>query len=127
MNLNKLHQVAVLSRDLDETKTFYEEIFGARLLAYFKGPPGLLFFDFLSTRILFERAAPRSTLYFWVDDINAAYEELKARGVVFVREPHPIFRDEQGIFGTAGHVESMAFFEDPSGNTLALATQQPPE
>ncbi len=58
MNLEKLHQAAALSSDLDETKTFYEETLGARLLAYFDGPPGLLFFDFLGTRILFEKAAP---------------------------------------------------------------------
>ena len=127
MQLEKLHQVAVFSRDLDETKTYYEETLGARLLAFFEGPPGLLFFDFLGTRILFEKAAPTATLYFWVDDLNASYEELKAKGVAFVGKPHPIFRDEQGTFGTAGYVESMAFFKDPSGNTLALATQRPPE
>ncbi len=61
MKIEKLHQVAVLSRDLDETRTFYEDTLGARLLAYFEGPPSLLFFDFLGTRMLFERAAPRST------------------------------------------------------------------
>ncbi|MCY3773745.1 MAG: VOC family protein [Gemmatimonadetes bacterium] len=127
MQLEKLHQVAVFSRDLGETKTFYEETLGAKLLAYFEGPPGLLFFDFLGTRILFEKAAHTATLYFWVDDLNASYEELKAKGVAFVGKPHPIFRDEQGTFGTAGYVESMVFFKDPSGNTLALATQQPPE
>ena len=127
MQLEKLHQVAVFSRDLDETKTYYEETLSARLLAFFEGPPGLLFFDFLGTRILFEKAAPTATLYFWVDDLNASYEELKAKGVAFVGKPHPIFRDEQGTFGTAGYVESMAFFKDPSGNTLALATQRPPE
>lgn len=127
MQLEKLHQVAVFSRDLGETKTFYEETLGAKLLAYFEGPPGLLFFDFLGTRILFEKAAPTATLYFWVDDLNASYEELKAEGVAFMGKPHPIFKDEQGTFGTAGYVESMAFFKDPSGNTLALATQQSPE
>ncbi len=126
MQLEKLHQVAVFSRDLDETKSFYEETLGARFLAYFEGPPGLLFFDFLGTRILFEKAAPTATLYFWVDDLDASYEALKAKGVAFTGKPHPIFRDERGIFGTAGHVESMAFFNDPSGNTVALATRQPP-
>ncbi len=126
MKIEKLHQVAVLSRDLNETRTFYEESLGARLLAYFKGPPGLLFFDFFGTRILFERAAPSATIYFWVDDINAAHEELKAKGIEFTHEPRAIFRDDQGIFGESGHEEWMAFFKDPSGNTLALATQRPP-
>lgn len=126
MNLNKLHQVAVHSRDLDETKAFYEGLLGAKQLACFE-PPGLLFFDFLGTRILFEKAAPAATLYFWVDDIHAAHDTLKSKGINFIQEPRPIFKDEQGTFGIAGHVEWMTFFKDPSGNTLALATQQPPE
>ena len=127
MNLQRLHQVAVRSRDLEETKTFYEETLGAGLLAYFKGPPSLLFFDFHGTRMLFERAAPRATIYFWVDDMDAAHEELKAKGIEFTQEPRAIFRDDQGTFGKAGFEEWMAFFQDPSGNTLALATQRPPE
>ena len=126
MKIEKLHQVAVLSRDLDETRTFYEDTLGARLLAHFEGPPSLLFFDFLGTRLLFERAAPRSTIYFWVDDITAAHEELKAKGIEFTSAPRAIYRDDQGTFGVAGYEEWMAFFQDPSGNTLALATQQPP-
>jgi hypothetical protein len=35
-----------------------------------------------------------------------------------------IFRDDQGMFGDAGEEEWMAFFSDPSGNTLALATRK---
>ena len=59
-----------------------------------------------------------------VDDIDAAYEELKSKGVDFLEGPHLIFRDDQGMFGDAGEEEWMAFFSDPSGNTLALATRK---
>jgi hypothetical protein len=35
-----------------------------------------------------------------------------------------IFRDEAGTFGGAGEEEWMAFFQDPSENTLALAARK---
>jgi len=34
-----------------------------------------------------------------------------------------IFRDDSGMFGTAGEEEWMAFFSDPSDNILALASR----
>jgi hypothetical protein len=35
-----------------------------------------------------------------------------------------IFKDEQGLFGKPRTEEWMAFFADPSGNTLALASRK---
>tara|TARA_Y100001960_G_C14623975_1_gene802161 strand:- start:725 stop:910 length:186 start_codon:yes stop_codon:yes gene_type:complete len=61
-----------------------------------------------------------------VDDIDAAYRSLTEAGIEFEDEPHMIHRDEEGTFGVAGNEEWMAFFEDPDGNTLALATQKMP-
>ena len=123
MNLNHIHQIAVYAKDLDEAISFYRDKLGAKFLQKFD-PPGLAFFDFSGTRILLEPTGPKSTLYFRVDDIEAAYEELKANGVTFIAEPHLIFRDDAGMFGAAGEEEWMAFFSDPSGNTLALATRK---
>jgi methylmalonyl-CoA/ethylmalonyl-CoA epimerase len=123
MNLNRIHQIAVYAKDLDEAKAFYQDKLGAKFLQKFD-PPGLLFFDFSGTRLLLEQTGPKATLYLRVDDIEAAYEELKAKGVEFLQGPHLIFRDEAGMFGAAGEEEWMAFFSDPSGNTLALATRK---
>jgi catechol 2,3-dioxygenase-like lactoylglutathione lyase family enzyme len=125
MQLTKLHQVAAGSRDLDETARFYGDVLGARFMGRFD-PPGLLFFGFAGTRLLFEKGGPKSTLYFWVDDIDAAHSDLAAKGVAFDSAPHRIHRDDAGQFGPPGDEEWMAFFKDPSGNTLALATQRPP-
>ena len=123
MNLNKIHQISVYAKDLDEAVTFYRDKLGAKFLQKFD-PPGLVFFDFSGTRLLLEQTGPKATLYFRVDDIDAAYEELKAKGIEFIREPHLIFRDDSGMFGAAGEEEWMAFFSDPSGNTLALAARK---
>jgi len=96
MQLTKLHKVAAGSRDLDETARFYGDALGAHFMGRFD-PPGLLFFGFAGTRLLLEKGPANATLYFWVDDIDAAHRELAAKGVAF-----------------------------DSGNILAVATQRPP-
>ena len=122
MKLEHIHQIAVFAKDLDEAITFYRDILGATFITKFD-PPGLVFFDFGGTRLLLEKTGPKASVYFRVDDIDAAYEELKAKGVKFIAEPHLIFRDENGIFGSAGEEEWMAFFSDPSDNILVLASR----
>jgi methylmalonyl-CoA/ethylmalonyl-CoA epimerase len=125
MQLTKLHQVAAHSRDLDETARFYRDTLGARYMARFD-PPGLLFFDFSGTRVLFEKNASKATLYFGVADIAAAHRELVGKGVAFDSPPHRIHKDDAGTFGPRGAEEWMAFCKDPSGNIVALASQQMP-
>jgi methylmalonyl-CoA/ethylmalonyl-CoA epimerase len=124
MKLDRIHQIAVYARDLEEAISFYRETLGATYLAKFD-PPGLVFFDFTGTRILLEKTAPKATVYFRVPDIESAYAELLDKGVKFIAEPQLIFRDDQGMFGAAGEEEWMAFFSDPSDNILALASRTP--
>ena len=122
MRLEHIHQIAVFAKDLDEAVTFYRDILGATYITTFD-PPGLVFFDFGGTRLLLEKTGPKASVYFRVDDIHSAYEELKAKGIKFIADPHLIFRDENGIFGSAREEEWMAFFSDPSDNILALASR----
>ena len=122
MKLEHIHQIAVFAKDLDEAITFYRDILGATYITRFD-PPGLVFFDFGGTRLLLERTGPKASVYFRVDDIHSAHEELKTRGIKFIADPHMIFRDESGVFGSAGEEEWMAFFSDPSDNILALASR----
>ncbi|MEM7366584.1 MAG: VOC family protein [Pseudomonadota bacterium] len=123
MKLRQIHQVAAAASNFDETRTFYQDTLGARFIQEYS-PPGLLFFEFSGTRLLFETGAAPATLYFWVDDIDRAHTELSEKGVTFESEPHLIFKDEDGVFGNPGCEEWMAFFKDPGGNTLAIATQR---
>ncbi|HET6282182.1 MAG TPA: VOC family protein [Polyangia bacterium] len=120
--LKKLHQIAVHSSDLDRSIAFYRDQLGAQLIAKFD-PPGLAFFGFGETRLLLEKNAPKATLYFWVDDIAAAADALRAKGIKLDTEPRVIHRDAEGLFGPAGAEEWMAFFRDPDDNVLAIATQ----
>ena len=123
MKLERIYQIAVYARDLDEAIVFYRDTLGARYLAKYD-PPGLAFIDFFSVRVLLEKDGPKSTLYFWVDDIDAAYAELREKGIEFYGGPQLIHRDDVGAFGKPGEEEWMAFFADPSGNILALATRK---
>ena len=123
MRLTRIHQVAARAPDLDETRRFYEEVLHARHLATYD-PPGLLFFDFAGVRLLFEREARPATLYFWVDDIDAAYAALTEQGVKFEDEPHLIHRDMDGTFDNPNTEEWMAFFRDPGDNIVAIASRR---
>lgn len=125
MKLQRLHQVAIHADDVQRSLEFYRDVLGAKLITLFD-PPGLAFFEFNGVRLLLEKGAPRSTLYFWVENIDSAYEELLENGVKFAHPPAPIHRDDAGHFGRAGDLEWMAFFNDPGGNTLALASQKGP-
>jgi len=121
--LSRLHQIAAHAADLDASIAFYREVLGARFIARFD-PPGLAFFDLDGVRLLLERGAGAATLYFRVADIDAEHAALAARGVRFDSGPHLIHRDGAGQFGAAGEEEWMAFFKDPGGNTLALASRK---
>ncbi|MBE1535202.1 VOC family protein [Actinomadura algeriensis] len=55
-------------------------------------------------------------LNFPVDDIEAAVDELAARGVAF--EHYDGYTDEKGIMRKMGPL--IAWFKDPAGNTLSV-------
>ena len=118
-----LHQVAARADDLDSSIDFYRNVVGCDFLGKFD-PPGLAFFDLAGTRLLLEKGASPATLYLRVDDIGAAFETLRGRGVTFLDEPHLIHRDEEGIFGNPGSEEWMVFFRDPSANLLGLVSSR---
>ena len=124
LTISRLHQIALHATDLPTSKQFYEHILGARFIAEFT-PPGIVFFDFEGTRLLLEKGAGTGTIYFRVDDIDSAVTQLQAKGIKFDQMPHIIFKDDDGLFGPKGYEECMAFFKDPAGNVLALASQRP--
>lgn len=119
----RIHQVAMAATDLDAIEDFYRDVLGARFIKRYD-PPGITFFDFEGVRIMFEAGSSSSVVYFWVDDIDARVAELESKGVVFESPPHVIFQDDEGLFGPAGEAETMAFFKDPAGNLIALATRR---
>ena len=125
MPVHSIRQIAQHATDLEASLRFYAEVLGGRFMAKFD-PPGLVFVEIGGVRILLENNAPPATLYFGVDDITAACEDLKAKGVPLEGDPHCIFPDGDGTFGPPGEEEWMAFFRDPAGNMLAFSSRQRP-
>ncbi|MFM2078964.1 MAG: hypothetical protein RJA49_2854 [Actinomycetota bacterium] len=123
--ITSLHQVAQHVEDMDRAVAFYRDVLGLPLVARFD-PPGLAFFDLGSTRLLLEAGAPPALLYLGVADVAATTERLRTAGVAIESEPHIIFVDAAGQFGTAGEAEEMSFFRDSEGNLVGLAGRRVP-
>ena len=117
--LAALGQIALTAHDLDRATAFYRDVL--RLPFLFR-VPNLAFFDCAGVRLMLgppEPAAPNhpgSTLYFRVNDLDAAYAILDDRGVPFTDRPHLVAE-------MPDHALWMAFFTDTEGNTLALMSE----
>jgi catechol 2,3-dioxygenase-like lactoylglutathione lyase family enzyme len=112
-------------RDLKRAKEFYEGTLGlsVEVLDEEHGVTKLQLADgyevlmYLSADMT---PASYTMLNFEVDDIDAAVDALAARGVSFERyDDFP--QDEKGIMRGPG--PAIAWFEDPSGNVLAVLQQ----
>ncbi len=129
LQIDGLHQLALTTADLERSTRFYRDILGLSLITSFD-PPGLAFFQVGDLRLSIQKVdeveAASSVLYFRVQDIVAATQSLKDNAIELEREPELIFRDDQGQFGEAGEEEWMAFFRDPDGHLLALASRSKP-
>jgi methylmalonyl-CoA/ethylmalonyl-CoA epimerase len=121
LELTQIGQIAINVTDLQRAVAFYRDTLGMRFL--FQAPGGLAFFDIGGVRLMLgvaekpEFSHPASTLYYKVDDIQAAYQTLIERGVTFIDEPHLIAR-------LPAHELWMTFFRDSEDNILALMEER---
>jgi len=111
--------------DLDKAREFYEGILGlnVEVLDQEHGVTRLELMDggqilmYLSADMT---PASYTMLNFEVDDIDAAVEELAARGVSLERYDG-FEHDEKGIVRSPG--PQIAWFKDPSGNIISVLQQ----
>ena len=111
----KAHHIALRTPDFERAKAFYTETLGLDVVGEFPGRD-IVFIDIKGTTIELMAADDQepgavgafSHLALQVDDVDAAFEELRGKGVTFTVEP----RD-------AGDIR-LAFFTDPDGNSLEL-------
>ncbi len=117
--LAQIGQIAITVHDMKPAVAFYRDTLGMRFL--FEAP-NLAFFDCAGVRLMLTLAEkpefdhPSSILYFRVEDIQAAYDSLRARGVRFDDQPHLIAR-------MPDHELWMTFFRDIESNLLALMAE----
>jgi catechol 2,3-dioxygenase-like lactoylglutathione lyase family enzyme len=108
--------------DLDKAREFYGDTLGLNVSVLDEGS-GLLTLQLAGDRdtLVYQKPdftpATYTILNFAVDDIDAAVDELSARGVSFERYDG-FNQDEKGI--SRGNGPSIAWFTDPAGNILAV-------
>ena len=107
------------TNDIPKAKEFYGEALGLNATE----ENGLLTLKFPNGHsvIIYPKddhePATYTTLNFEVDDIDAAVDELKAKGITFERYDFP-GQDERGIMRDQG--PPIAWFKDPAGNILSV-------
>ena len=120
LEIDSIYQVSISVDDLDAAIDFYRDKLRITFIAKF--PPGLAIFDCDGVHLMLsaipgEASAGNSVIYFNVPDIEVACQALKERGVEFSSEPHV-------IHSTDNYELWMAFFQDPHGNTMAIADER---
>ena len=117
-----LGQVTLTVANVERSLAFYRDAVGLRFL--FSAGPSLAFLDLGGVRLMLSVPEGEFTpggstvLYLKVPDIAATFDEMRARGVPFVDEPHL-------IAPMPDHDLWMTFFRDPDGHTLALMCERP--
>jgi methylmalonyl-CoA/ethylmalonyl-CoA epimerase len=118
--LRRVGQIAIVVQDLDRAVRFYRDTLGLPFL--FQAPPNLAFFDCGGVRLMLtlpegpEAGRGTSIVYYVVDDIQAVYGTLRARGVDFLTPPGVLAR-------MPDHDLWMAAYRDSEGNLLELMSE----
>ena len=110
--------------DIDAARQFYGETLG---LTVETNPMGFLDITLPSGASILAYGKPNhepasyTILNFPVDDIDAAVDELNAKGVKTKIYPDEVFpSDEKGIVRGGGRGPDIAWFTDPAGNVLSV-------
>jgi catechol 2,3-dioxygenase-like lactoylglutathione lyase family enzyme len=119
LHLDRIASIRVFVFDIEAARKFYEETLG--LAGRYDGEDYSIFM-LGDVRLIIEPVEPTSEyallvgrftgFSFEVADVNAAYEELKGRGVAFLDPP-----EKQPWGGILAH------FEDPDENILTIVQE----
>jgi methylmalonyl-CoA/ethylmalonyl-CoA epimerase len=120
----RIFQVAQHADDLERATAFYADLLGTQTTGSFD-PPGLVFFQVGTTRLLLEKGAPSALIYLEIPDVRAFAESWKAKGNQVESEPHIIFHHESDALGPEGTDEWMTFIRDSEGNLVGLVSHLP--
>lgn len=120
--IQSVGQISIRTHDLPAAVAFYRDKLGLEFL-FDAGPLAFLMCGGVRLMLSVPESAefdhPSSTVYFVVVDIDAAYTELRARGVPFDDQPHL-------IAALPDHDLWMAFFRDPDRNLHGLMAEVRP-
>jgi catechol 2,3-dioxygenase-like lactoylglutathione lyase family enzyme len=119
-----LIETTIPVQDLERARTFYTQKLG--LTPTSEGPIGLRFRLAEGTRFRLFRSGGRASgahtqMAIMVDDLVAAVDELRARGVQFEEYESPGLKTTDGI-ADLGYARA-AWFKDSEGNMIGIAQQ----
>jgi catechol 2,3-dioxygenase-like lactoylglutathione lyase family enzyme len=109
--------------DIDAARSFYGETLGLRVTT---NPMGFLDIALPAGGSILVYAKPNHTpasftiLNFPVDDVDAAVDDLNARGVVTKIYVDPDFGTDAKGIARGGGGPDIAWFTDPAGNVLSV-------
>lgn len=116
--------------DLAKAKSFYGEVLGFEITEYNDMGFGLQFVNG-GRHFFYEKSdhqpAAFTILNFEVDDIDAAMNALKEKGVQFeLYHNDELPQDSEGVLRglTAGMGPDIAWFKDPAGNVLSVLQEK---
>ncbi len=107
--------------DLERAQAFYVDVLGLAVVES-NGFSLVLDSDGTTVRVQRVEAAPglpQTVLGWVVDDVVAAVEELRGKGVAFARYDG-MDQDDHDVWSAPGG-DRIAWFADPDGNVLSLA------
>lgn len=117
--IKNIGQIGVPVKDLAQAIDFYQNKLGLTLLF---NTDNMAFLECSGLRLLLslpekeEYTHSSSVIYFQVENIKGTYEDLVAKEVAFIDEPH--------VVAKMGQTETwMTFFKDTEGNTHALMSE----
>jgi predicted enzyme related to lactoylglutathione lyase len=114
-------QIHITVTDLDRSVAFYRDVLGLEHLFTVPGQP-MAFFDAGGVRLYLgrtedKRFVSRPTIYYRVDDLDAAWAEITGRGAEGISPPQLVHRD--------GATELwMAFVADPDEIPVGLMEER---
>ena len=108
MKISSVEVIVQFCLDMERSKAWYEDFLGVEAVAYGGG-----LFALTGTALHLAPGAPGTGrggtgVYFHVDDVDAAYQELTARGYRFNEAPYDI------------PVGRLVTLNDPDGNIVGL-------
>jgi methylmalonyl-CoA/ethylmalonyl-CoA epimerase len=122
LEISQIGQIAINVRSLEEAIAFYRDRLG---LSFLFQAPGMAFFRCGEVRLMLalpegpDAGRGSSIVYYRVNDIASAADDLRKHSVNFVAQPHCVHKTTESELW-------MAFLRDPSENLLALMEERPP-
>lgn len=120
--------------DLDAAEKFYGDTLGLAVRRMTEGEMDVVMLQLATGgRVLLypkgdaHKPASFTVLNFPAPDVDAAVDELVAKGITLERYPEMSNQDEKGIARgiESGQGPDIAWFKDPAGNILAVLSDDP--